>query len=237
MAKVVKHQDLISYFGESDHLEVSRSRTFSSLIYEMLTEKVPNEAQLKVFELILNLSIDHGTDTPSAKKVIEEAQKGENISEAVSEGIEEINDTHGGAAEPLMEMLYKISNTTNDKYQISNEIEKLIKSGNRLAGYGHRIYKQSLPSEDGKEADPRAQLILEKLVELGFDDEFIKIAKDLRQELFNQSGKYLTMNIDGAIAVAFCTLELDPKLGKAIFIIARTPGLCAHYLNNSKLNN
>lgn len=222
MAKVVSHQDLKSFFGSEDHLELAQTRTFSSLIYETLTEKIPTGSELKVFELILNLSIDHGTDTPSAKVVIEEAQKGETISEAVSEGIEEINDVHGGAAEPLMEILYRVK---SEEFRVKNLIEEYISQGRRLAGFGHRIYK---------EEDPRAQLILKTLTDNGFSDEFIKIAEDLRQEFNNQSGKLLPLNIDGAIAVSLCTLGLEPKLGKAIFLIARTPGLCAHYLNNSR---
>lgn len=222
MAKTVKHIDLKSFFGSEDHLELAQIRTFSSLIYETLTEKVPTENELKVFELILNLSIDHGTDTPSAKVVIEEAQKGETISEAVSEGIEEINDVHGGAAEPLMEVLYRVQ---SEEFRVKNLIEEYISQGKRLAGFGHRIYKDS---------DPRAQLILKNLTDNGFSDEFIKIAEDLRQEFNNQTGKLLPLNIDGAIAIALCTLNWKAKLGKAVFIIARTPGLCAHYLNNTQ---
>ena len=88
-----------------------------------------------------------------------------------------------------------------------------------------------MPADAGKDADPRAQQIFEKLVEEGFSDEFIKIAREIKMELFKQSGKLLTINIDGAIAVALCTFGWPSKLGKAVFIIARTPGLCGQYLN------
>jgi len=47
-----------------------------------------------------------------------------------------------------------------------------------------------------------------------------------------QKGQKLPLNIDGAIAVALCSFGWDPKLGKAVFIIARTPGLCGQFLNN-----
>jgi citrate synthase len=169
--------------------------------------------------LILNLSIDHGPDTPSAVKVIEEAKEGETISEAVSEGIEQINDVHGGAQEKLMEILYEISNF---KFQISNLVMESLKEGKRIPGYGHRIYKDQ---------DPRAQLILQTLEENGFSDEFIKVASDLEKELKTQKGSKLPLNIDGAIAVALCSFGWPASLGKAVFIIARTPGLCGQYLN------
>ncbi len=221
MAKTVTHQELKSFWGQEDHLQAAQNKSFTQLIFELLSEKEPTPEQLQVFELILNLSIDHGPDTPSAVKVIEEAKKGETISEAVSEGIEQINDTHGGAIEPAMKMLYEIRNS---KLEIRKLIEDTIKEDKRLAGFGHRIYK---------DLDPRAQLILNKLKDMNLGQEFIDIINQLELELESQKGRKLPINIDGAIAVALCSFGWDPKLGKAVFIIARTPGLCGQYLNNS----
>lgn len=221
MAKTITHDEAgAAKWGDEDHLQIAQNRSFASLIFELLSEKTPIEAELKVFELILNLSIDHGSDTPSAVKVIEEAKAGESISEAVSEGIEEINDVHGGAQEKLMEILYRIK---NQELRIKELVSEYLKEGKRLAGYGHRLYKES---------DPRAQLILNTLKENGFDEEFINIAQQLEKELEAQKGNKLPINIDGAIAVALCSFGWDSKLGKAVFIIARTPGLCGQYLNN-----
>lgn len=221
MAKTVKHIDMKSYFGDEDHLEVAKTSSFTALIYEMLSENKPTRQQLKVFELILNLSIDHGEETPSAKVVIEGAKNGETISEAVAEGIEEINDSHGGAIEPAMDMFYAINGGELDTKEFIGEV---LKSGKKIAGYGHRIYS---------EVDPRAELILQTLEENGFDMKFGDLAKEVKQELKNETGKVLPLNIDGAIAVVLCIFGWKSRLGKAVFIIARTPGLCAHYLNNS----
>lgn len=206
--------------GRQDYLQVAQSRSFASLIFELLSEKVPTDSELKVFELILNLSIDHGPETPSAIPVVEAAKSGKTISEALASGIMEINDTHGGAQEKLMETLYEVRSM---KYEVRSLVEEALKEGRRIPGYGHRIYKDS---------DPRAQLILETLKENGFSDEFIKIAQDLEHELETQKGSKLPLNIDGAIAVALCSFGWPAKLGKAVFIIARTPGLCGQYLNS-----
>lgn len=221
MAKIVTHQDTRSFFGEEDLLQEAQSKSFPQLIFEMLSEKVPSEQELAIFELILNLSIDHGTDTPSTKKVIEEAEKGETISEAVSEGIEEINNAHGGAIEPCMEILYRVQ---GKGVSVKDIIEEKLAKDEKLPGFGHRIYK---------DLDPRAELIMEKLAFTQGSEEFIKIIYDLKNELKKQTGKDLVINIDGAIAVALCVMGWEPRLGKAVFIIARTPGLCAHFLNNS----
>lgn len=207
-------------FGENDHLEISQNRSFASLIFELLSEKAPSAQEEKVFELILNLSIDHGSETPSAEAVISTAKEGKNISESVANGILQINDVHGGAQEQLMQLLFSIKGQV---LSIKGLVAEYLKQDKRMPGYGHRIYK---------DIDPRAELILNSLKENGFSDEFINISKDLERELETQKGTKLPLNIDGAIAVALCSFGWDPKLGKAVFIVARTPGLCGQFLNN-----
>lgn len=220
MAKTVIHQENNqAFFGDEDHLEAAQNKSFTQMIFELLSEKEPTEAELKIFELILNISIDHGPDTPSAIKTIEAAKEGKTISESVAAGILQINDVHGGAQEQLMDVLYGIQNS---EFRIQNLVKDYKNSGKRLPGFGHRLYK---------DIDPRAELILNKMKELGLKEDFVSIAKRMKQELENQSGKHFPLNIDGAIAVALCTFGWEPKLGKTVFIIARTAGLCGQFLN------
>lgn len=221
MTKTIQHdEENKAWFGEEDHLKISQQKTFSQMIFELLSGENPTSEQLQLFDLILNLSIDHGPDTPSAIKVIEAAKDGRTISEAVAEGIKQINDTHGGAIEPAMVLMNSI------KYQEVSTPEIIKDYSNkdkRLPGFGHRIYK---------DFDPRAQLILDFLENKGFGQEFTRVASELEAELEKQKGKKLPLNIDGAIAVVLCTWGWNPKLGKALFIIARTPGLCGQYFNS-----
>lgn len=218
MTKTITHgKDGTAIWGDDRHLLVSQNRSFASLIFELLSEKVPTDNELKIFELILNISIDHGPDTPSAKAVTAAKGEGKSISESVAAGILQVNNVHGGAAEPLMEIFYGTEN------KLRELVEEYLKSGKRLPGYGHRIYK---------DVDPRAQLILDKLQENKMGEKFINMARVLESELGSQTGKKLPLNIDGAIAVALCAFGWEPRLGKAVFIIARISGLCAHYLNS-----
>ncbi len=220
MAKTVKHVDLKSYFGDEDHLLVSQKSSFARLIFEMLSEKSPTDSELKIFELILNLSIDHGAETPSALATIQASLDGKNLSESVAAGILQINEHHGGAIEPCMEILYSIN---KEQLQISNLVDEYLKEDKRMPGLGHRIYK---------EEDPRTKLIFEKMEEYNMDTEFLKFAKELEKEMESKKGKKLPLNIDAAIAVVLCTLGWNPKLSNAVFIVARVPGLCAHYINS-----
>ena len=98
-----------------------------------------------------------------------------------------------------------------------------MKEGKRIPGLGHRVYK---------DIDPRAQLIMKIAKENKIGEEYIQSLSEVREEFKKQSGKSLAINIDGAIASVFCGFGLKPELGIAIFIIARTSGLCAHFINN-----
>lgn len=220
MARTVHHIDLKSHFGEEDHLDLSQNTSFTALIFETLSEQKPTPEQLKVFDLILNLSIDHGPETPSAIPLIEKAKGGGTLSEALTEGIMQINSRHGGAVEPCMEYLYKIK----ENGEIESFVSETIAQDKKLAGLGHRIYKES---------DPRSDLIEAICKENNVSTEFFDLAKRIRDEFKTQSGKHLVINIDGAIAAVLCAFGWNPKLANAVFVIARIPGLCAHYLNNS----
>lgn len=190
------------------------------MIFCLLAEREPATAKLKVFELILNLSIDHGPDTPSAKSVIAAAQAGQPIGEAIAAGVREINDIHGGAQEALMLILRKIVEGGAEPEAV---VAEFVTKKNRLPGFGHRLYTK---------IDPRAELILQTLQENNLGEDYLVAVRALAEELNKQTGKTPPLNIDGAIAAALCAFGWPPALGKAIFIIARTPGLCGQYLNS-----
>jgi len=158
MSKTVIHKDGKTLFGEEDLLEVSKNRSFSQMIFETLSGKTPSDPENKIFELILNLSIDHGPDTPSAIATIEVAKAGKTISQSVAAGVMKIDDSHGGAIEPCMEIL-KGSKSAEEL------AKEYLSQNKKIPGYGHRIYK---------EEDPRAQGILEELQKAGIGAEYAK---------------------------------------------------------------
>lgn len=226
MAKTITHIDndetKPALFGEQDLLEFAQKTTFTEMIFEMLTEKKPTEAEVKLLNLILDLSADHGPNAPSAVATIESAKNGKTMGESVGDGMAQIGDRHGGAGGPLMEIMYRIK---NQESSIKEIVEEKLTEGKRIPGMGHRVYK---------DLDPRAQLIMKTAIENGVGEEYVKMVNEIRDELEVQSGKSLPVNIDGAIAAVFCGMGLKPEHGIAVFIVARAPGLCAHFINNSR---
>jgi len=221
MSKIITHKNNLPYFGDELLFDVAPNRSFSEMIFELLSGKKPSPGQKKVFETILNISIDHGHEAPSAVETIKSAKEGRTISESVASGILQINDSHGGAIEPAMELLYKIK---KEKLNIRRLISDYLSSGRRMPGFGHRIY----------EVDPRSELIFKLAKIEKIPKTYIDIAREIEKELKEAKGKVLPINIDGSIASILCAFCWNPNLGKAVFIIARTPGLCGQFLNNQK---
>ena len=54
------------------------------------------------------------------------------------------------------------------------------------------------------------------------------MARDLEEASEELLGRRLNMNVDGAIAALMSDMKIDPALGKAFFIIGRSPGYVAH---------
>ena len=187
----------------------------------MLSERAPSDAECVIFELILNLTLDHGPDTPSAKATILRAEAGDLMGAAVGAGIAEINGSHGGAQDALMEILLRIHSGGATPSSIVAEHKA---AGKRIPGYGHRIYT----------VDPRTTQIFDALRTHHMGEDYRASVESIQKEIEAQLGKDLPINVDSAIAVALLSFGWPPSLGSVIFIIARTVGLCAHYSNNQK---
>ncbi len=227
MAITITHKDpndetSPAMFGAQELLSYGKTARFSELVLESLMGEKPSDEQKRMFDLILNLCFDHGPNSPSSSATIAAAKEGKSMGEAVAAGIAQINDSHGGAGEPLMKILYSIQRSETTAPEIVGQYKK---DGKRMPGYGHRVYK---------DADPRAQELLAEVRKISHGGDFADYAEEIRKEIENQLGKKLPINIDGAIAVTLCALGMPPESGKAVFIVARSAGLCAHFLNNSK---
>lgn len=220
MALTVTHDNEHNpLWGDERLLSVVGSRSFTEMLFQLLSGQIPTTKELELFELLLKLSIDHGPDTPSAKMTIASAKKGAPMGRAVGNGVVAINETHGGATEPAMRLYYEIA---DGKKSVESVVEKILGEKKRLPGFGHRLYNK----------DPRAECILEAILRLGSSKKYLTVIHKLEAALAKRlPGKRLPLNVDGAIAVALCTLGWKPEESTALFISARSAGLSAHYLN------
>jgi citrate synthase len=88
-----------------------------------------------------------------------------------------------------------------------------------MPGFGHRYHTK----------DPRTARLFELAREAGVDGPHMKAARAVEKS-FADAKKALPINVDGAIGAILADLEMNPAAFNGIFMIARTPGLVAHVI-------
>jgi len=192
-------------------LEEVMDLSFTEAIWLTLTGKKPSEKEEKMFNVVLSSCVDHGLGSPSTIAARTVQSGGNPMNTSVAGGILAQGESHGGAGEECMRLLQ------SDK-SAEEIVNDHLENDERIPGLGHRVYE---------EMDPRTQKMFETAEELGISGENIAKIKEIRDILAEKKIE-LVINVDGGIAGVMSDLEIEPELGKGIFIIGRVPGLVAH---------
>lgn len=212
----VRGRDIATLMGKA---------SFGATVYLILTGKLPDERVGMLMDAILVSSIDHGATPPSCLAARTVASTGAGLSQSVAAGIMAINRHHGGAIEDCARFLGAVLSRARESKRsldevASEEVARIKSTGDRISGFGHRIHTK----------DPRTGRLFELAADAGLAEApgtHIAAARAI-ERAFAAIGKPLPINVDGAIGAILADLGLDPRVFNGIFMIARTPGLVAH---------
>ncbi|MBI2594831.1 MAG: citryl-CoA lyase [Candidatus Colwellbacteria bacterium] len=210
--KISQHKDGKFYVRGVSLEELIQKHTFTEVIFLLLKGQLPSEKETKMLDAVLVATAEHGVQAPSTFVTRVAVSTGNPLNAALAAGILTVGEWHGGAVEKAAQMLQSEKSAEEIVADVAKDKEK-------LAGYGHKVYKDE---------DPRTVAIFAKAKELGLSQEYIQKAIAIQQEFEKQSGKKLPINIDGAIAAIISELGFDWRLGKAVFALGRMPGMIAH---------
>ena len=168
-----------------------------------------NGAAQELIRRALVLLADHELN-PSTFTLRCAASTGLNLYDATIAGLAALKGPRHGGAGPLSAHL--VADLADG--DLSGKIRERVSLGERIAGFGHSVYKHG---------DPRADDLLGRLAEAGFDR---KLAIDAPALIHEATGLY--PNIDYALAVLVRGLGLPIGHELALFAIARTAGWVAH---------
>lgn len=205
---IVEGETLIHGYKITDLID---QVNFTDAIWLELKGELPTEKEKAMLDAILISTIDNGMGPPSVTNARNSASAGNPMQAAVAAGILGVGEFHGGAIEECARLLQM--GLTAEKL-----VEKVISSGDRIAGFGHKVYT----------IDPRATQIFAKAKSLGFYGEHCELAVAVEAELEKIKLKKIPINVDGAIAAVVSDMGFDYRLGKGFFIIGRVVGLVAH---------
>ncbi len=201
-----------------DIAELMGKISFGQAVYLILRGELPDEKVGRLMEAMLVGSIDHGATPPSALAARTVASTGASLSASVAAGIMSINRHHGGAITNCAIQLGEILER-GEALDIAAGayLDQLKAAGKRMSGFGHRVHS----------ADPRTKRLFTLAGEAGIEGKHMKAALAVEQ-VFEDRGKPLPINVDGAMGAILADLGFPPEIMNGIFMIARTPGLVAH---------
>jgi len=207
-----------------DIAELMGRVSFGAAVYLILTAELPSPAVARLMDAILVSSIDHGATPPSALAARTVASTGATLSASVAAGIASINRHHGGAIEACARQLKAIAERANRESTSIDEsagrtLAAMIVARERMPGFGHRLHTK----------DPRTARLFELAREAGVDGVHMQAARAV-EKAFADAKKSLPINVDGAIGAILADLGMNPAAFNGIFMIARTPGLIGHVI-------
>ena len=191
----------------------------------MLTGEEPDETKTNIFDTALILHCDHGINASTFAARITVSTLSD-LHSAITSAIGTLaGPLHGGANQRVMMMLLEIDASNHDPI---TWIKEHIESGNKIPGFGHRVYKTK---------DPRATILGDMSEELGaaagdrrWHEYSISIENYLGQE------KGLSANVDFYSASAYYQMGIPIDLYTPIFAISRIGGWVGHVIEQYSEN-
>jgi len=197
----------------------------------MLSGEVPDAERVRGLETYLNTVIDHGLNASTFTcRVI--TSTGSDLVSAVVGAIGALKGPlHGGAPGPALETVFEIGDVSRAEQVLRGKIE----AGERLMGFGHRVYKVR---------DPRADVLAtaaERLFTRAGDMRLYKLARAVETTAIRlleeyKPGRRLQTNVEFYTALLLHGLGLNVPLFTPTFAISRVSGWIAHAFEQRAAN-
>jgi citrate synthase len=197
----------------------------------MLTSQRPTPAQVRGLETYLNTVSDHGfnASTFTARVII---STGTDLTSAIVGAIGALKGPlHGGAPGPALDMVFEIGDAQRAEAILREKLER----GERLMGFGHRIYKVR---------DPRAEVLSSaaaRMFHTGGDMALYNLARSVEETAVRlleeyKPGRNLQTNVEFYTALLLHGLGLETELFTPTFAIGRACGWIAHCFEQQEAN-
>ena len=193
-------------------------------ILRMLRGKPATQAQIDALDTYLVTVSDHGLNASTfAARVIASTRAG--LTSAVLGGISALKGPlHGGAPGPVIEMLDEIGQPANARAWI----ESALARGDRLMGFGHRVYRVRDPRADALKTAVR------KMDEgsngrpgrIAFAEAVEAAALAILKE--HKPDRALDTNVEFYTALLLEALDFPPSAFTCVFAMGRVAGWIAH---------
>jgi citrate synthase len=197
----------------------------------MLTGEKPDAEFVRALETYLNAASDHGMNASTfAARVIVSTRS--DVVSAVVGAIGALKGPlHGGAPGPALDVVFEIGESSRAEPVLREKLER----GERLMGFGHRIYKVR---------DPRADVLAaaaQRLYATDGDRDLYELVLEVEKTALALLAEYrpdrnLQTNVEFYTALLLHGLVLPPQLFTPTFAVSRVAGWTAHCFEQQALD-
>jgi citrate synthase len=189
----------------------------------MLSGTVPDAERVRGLETYLNTVVDHGLNASTFTcRVI--TSTGSDLVSAIVGALGALKGPlHGGAPGPALDMVFEIGEASRAEGILRAKIE----AGEKLMGFGHRVYKVR---------DPRADVLAaaaERLFTRAGDMSLYTLARAVESTALRlleeyKPGRRVQTNVEFYTALLLHGLGLEVPLFTPTFAVSRVSGWIAH---------
>jgi citrate synthase len=197
----------------------------------MLSGQSPSKERVRALDTYLNTVVDHGLNASTfTARVI--TSTGSDLVSAIVGAVGALKGPlHGGAPGPALDLVFEIG----DASRAEEVLRRKIEAGEKLMGFGHRVYKVR---------DPRADVLAvaaRQLYERDGDMRLYQLAQAVEKTALRlleeyKPGRRLQTNVEFYTALLLHGLGLQTPLFTPTFAISRVAGWIAHCLEQRRAN-
>jgi citrate synthase len=217
--RLLQHREPIASRGDLSHA--------ANYLY-MLDGEIPSNERVRALETYFNTVVDHGLNASTfTARVI--TSTGSDLVSAIVGAVGALKGPlHGGAPGPALDMVFEIG----DASRAEEVLRRKIEAGEKLMGFGHRVYKVR---------DPRADVLAAAAERLLGGNPLYDLAKSVEKTAIRlleeyKPGRRLQTNVEFYTALLLHGLGLGTALFTPTFAISRVAGWIAHCLEQKKAN-
>ena len=197
----------------------------------MLNGERPGAESVRALETYLNTVSDHGMNASTFAARVILATRSDFVSAVVGAIGALKGPLHGGAPGPALDVVFEIGEADRAEPVLRDKLGR----GERLMGFGHRIYKVR---------DPRADVLAtaaERLYATDGDEGLYRLALEVEKTALrllaeHKPGRNLQTNVEFYTALLLHGLEMPAELFSPTFAVARVAGWTAHCFEQRALD-
>jgi len=191
----------------------------ANFLYMMFGQE-PTQEHAKIIDLDMVLHAEHSSNASTfAARVA--AGTAADLGSAIVAAIATLKGPlHGGAAEAVQKTVEEIG----DPQRAIDYIKEKIEAGEKVMGFGHRVYKTE---------DPRAHELRGVARDLGHklgNDQWFQILQQIEKAMEPYRPKGIYPNVDFYAGAVYSLLGIPEEQFIPMFAVGRMPGWVAHVL-------